>query len=129
MQSLPAFIKEYKADGASLFMNTGNPVRASIVHSYVVEQEGENFTEKGHALSFWIAEGYLFDYELDSEKYPSLSYYLENKGNSSLSDLWELWGKLVDNAEILILVEAWSKTRRNALETLADVPSEEKKSD
>lgn len=128
MQSLPAFIKEYKTDGASLYMNTGNPVKAVIIRSFMIEKEGENFTEKQHANNFWFAEGYLFEYEIDSEKYPTLSYYLANRGNAELAELWRIWCKIVDISEAPILTDAFLATRRNALETLADVPSEEKKS-
>jgi len=81
-----------------------------------------------YALAFWFIEGYLFSYEIDSEKFPTLSYYLNERSDYGLPRRWELWCNLVDTSELEPVVSAWQKTRRHALETLAETPLEEKKS-
>lgn len=128
-ETLPPFVQAYEEDGAKLWLNNGMPVRASIVYNYLKSILSADILASMEADSFLMLEGYLFKHEVDSEAYPSLSYYLANRGNADIAVLWTAFNQLVDLEETRVIRKAYFATRRHALETMAELSIEEKKSE
>lgn len=132
----PAFIREYKLDGGSLFLHSGNPVSAIVAHNFVEslvlgeasDVNGIEAINNARNAPFWILEGLIIEHELDAEKHPSLAYYLNNR-TGTLQERWDFYKRFFDTNESLEVVLAYNKTRRHAMETEVDLPNDEKKSD
>jgi hypothetical protein len=133
MDKRPAFMREFKIVAGSLWLHTGVPVKALAAENFVEAQVAEQKTEadpapqnKAQNAGFWILEGYLMDYDLESSS--SLLYYLENRGDKSLAERWVLYLNTVEIADLGELVAAYTKTRRHVFETEAELSLEQKKS-
>jgi hypothetical protein len=128
-ESLPPFIQLYADEGAKLWLNNGLPIRASIVYNYLKTALSAEILTSMEADSFLMLEGYLYRHEIDSEAYPSLSYYLNNRNNADISVLWTAFNQLVELEEISLIRKAYFATRRHPLETMVELSTEEKKSE
>jgi hypothetical protein len=129
-KKLPPFIVAYEKDGFTFYFNTGNPILSGIAYNFSLTKVGESGINRLGVVGFWAIEGYLYDYKIQegtSEEYPTLTYYLENRGNHDLPNLWREWMHSVTVEEAQIVFDAFLATRRNKFETLADTPLDEKK--
>lgn len=126
--SSPAFVREFKHSAGRLGFHSGFTVKGQIVEAFVTEKVGVGKQNELANAPFWIIEGFLWDYELDESLAPSLHYYLSNRDGKDMNERWELYTQAFDQNEGLELMNAYTRTRRHALETEADLPIEEKKS-
>lgn len=127
--SKPLFLQRYALEGAVIEINSGSPVKERIVKEFLRSKFGENANLNLMAFAgFWIMEGTIQDMELDAAKFPSLYAYFANR-DGSLDERWEHYENLVQEDELDLLRMAYDGTRRHVLETMADAPFDEKKSD
>lgn len=127
-KQLPPFVQEYLAEGAKFYFNTGSPIKGNIVYKFLLTVCAADTISEPEYDTFLILEGYLHSAEIEPDQYPSIAYYLNLRSHADLPALWEAY-QHIHNDELIAIRNGFYTTRRHAMETLASLPEEEKKSD
>jgi hypothetical protein len=127
----PLYVECYQHEGVTLWMNSGDPIKARIAKDTIISAEGVEWGKLSLMTyaGFWILEGLVYSHDLSPESYPTLSFYIEHREGLSMVERWQLYSENVESDELDILHSAYEATRRNVLKTMEDLPPQEKKSE
>jgi hypothetical protein len=126
MASKPSFIQRFAVgEEGYIDLYTYRPISGLIAQNYVRTQLPED-EYLSNGAGFWILEGYISDISLPESEYPSINDYLQRRVDKEMPRRFELY-LAIDEAEAGILIDAFNATRRHVLETMAELPLEEKK--
>lgn len=124
----PPFVREYSTEGATLWVHGGTGVGEVIVREFLRKLFPDVNLNLMIYAGFWILEGVLYAHELTGEQYESLSYYLAERESLDMQGRWKLYCNVIDESIVTgLLFEAYNTTRRHVMETMAEMPLEDKK--
>jgi len=125
---MPSFVREYRTEGACLWVHSGTGIGEIIAREFLRKRFPDANLNLMMYAGFWILEGVLYAHELSGEVYESLNHYLSERQNMSIEERWALYCVTIDDATTGgILHDAYNNTRRHVMETMAELPLEDKK--
>jgi hypothetical protein len=126
--SKPPYVECYQKDGVTVWMNSGDPIKARIAKDVIMRATGISW-ERIHVMmyaGFWIIEGLVHSHDFTIETHPTLCHYFEQREGLNMDERWELYASSVEVSELDFLQLAHDNTRRHVLETMTDLSLEKK---